>query len=151
MKDHYEKLIDSTQPLGKMDLEVGRHNFFLLSYFFEMSILLQQFKTTFRLAFPERPEEKLLLLTEKVVNVDKTDGKIRKYAMLGLHNTDMKNGMIFKYDCTMRTRASWKYWFRIFLLITLFLALQCIGMLLYLFCAGKTEDNLKQVTKNSWL
>ena len=31
------------------------------------------------MAFPERPEEKLLLLTEKVANVDKTDGMIRKY------------------------------------------------------------------------
>ena len=39
---------------------------------------VQQFKVTFRLAFPERPEEKLLLLTEKVANVDKTDGMIRK-------------------------------------------------------------------------
>ena len=40
--------------------------------------MLQQFKVTFRLAFPERPEEKLLLLTEKVANVDKTDGMIRE-------------------------------------------------------------------------
>ena len=43
---------------------------------------LQQFKVTFRLAFPERPEEKLLLLTEKVANVDKTDGMIRKSDLL---------------------------------------------------------------------
>merc|ERR1712223_1123257 len=31
---------------------------------------LEQFKVTFRLAFPERPEEKLLLLTEKVATED---------------------------------------------------------------------------------
>ena len=48
-------------------------------YFLSCNIsFLQQFKVTFRLAFPERPEEKLLLLTEKVANVDKTDGMIRK-------------------------------------------------------------------------
>ena len=82
MKDHYEELIESTQPLGKMDLEVKETTLFLV--FLEHFLLLQQFKNTFRLAFPERPEEKLLLLTEKVANVDKTDGKIRKYALLGL-------------------------------------------------------------------
>merc|ERR1712037_400326 len=76
VEDYYNELIAKC-PIGKMDLE--------------------QFKVTFRLAFPERPEEKLLLLTEKVANVDKTDG------MIPLH---------------------------------------CMGMLLYLFCDGKTEDNL---------
>merc|ERR1711973_467469 len=76
VEDYYNDLIAKC-PIGKMDLE--------------------QFKVTFRLAFPERPEEKLLLLTEKVANVDKTDG------MIPLH---------------------------------------CMGMLLYLFCDGKTEDNL---------
>merc|ERR1712181_189380 len=54
----------------------------------------------FRLAFPERPEDKLELLTTKVANVEKTDGKI---------------------------------------------PLHTIGMLLYLFCDGKTEDNLGQM------
>merc|ERR1712226_95245 len=76
VEDYYNELIAKC-PIGKMDLE--------------------QFKVTFRLAFPERPEEKLLLLTEKVANVDKTDG------MIPLH---------------------------------------CMGMLLYLFCDGKTEVNL---------
>merc|ERR1712219_79554 len=76
VEDYYNDLIAKC-PIGKMDLE--------------------QFKVTLRMAFPERPEEKLLLLTEKVANVDKTDG------MIPLH---------------------------------------CMGMLLYLFCDGKTEDNL---------
>merc|ERR1712241_388930 len=47
---------------------------------------LEQFKVTFRLAFPERPEEKLLLLTEKVANVDKTDGMIPLHCMGKLLN-----------------------------------------------------------------
>jgi len=60
----------------------------------------EEFKKIFRLAFPERPEDKLELLTAKVANVEKTDGKI---------------------------------------------PLHTIGMLLYLFCDGKTEDNLGQM------
>merc|ERR1712210_98659 len=60
----------------------------------------EEFKKIFRLAFPERPEDKLELLTTKVANVEKTDGKI---------------------------------------------PLHTIGMLLYLFCDGKTEDNLGQM------
>ena len=36
------------------------------------------FKAIFRLAFPERPEAKLDLLVEKVRNVEKTSGTIRK-------------------------------------------------------------------------
>jgi len=60
----------------------------------------QEFKKIFRLAFPERPEDKLDLLTCKVANAEKTDGKI---------------------------------------------PLHTIGMLLYLFCEGKTEDNLGQM------
>merc|ERR1712013_862438 len=47
VEDYYNDLIAKC-PIGKMDLE--------------------QFKVTFRLAFPERPEEKLLLLTEKDAN-----------------------------------------------------------------------------------
>ena len=39
---------------------------------------LKEFKKIFRLAFPERPEDKLELLTTKVANVEKTDGKIRE-------------------------------------------------------------------------
>merc|ERR1712210_84374 len=60
----------------------------------------EEFKKIFRLAFPERPEDKLELLTTKVANVEKTDGKIPRHT---------------------------------------------IGMLLYLFCDGKTEDNLGQM------
>merc|ERR1712088_723326 len=60
----------------------------------------EEFKKIFRLAFPERPEDKLDLLAAKVANVEKTDGKI---------------------------------------------PLHTIGMLLYLFCDGKTEDNLGQM------
>ena len=45
---------------------------FMLLYF------LKEFKKIFRLAFPERPEDKLELLTMKVANVEKTDGKIRE-------------------------------------------------------------------------
>merc|ERR1712112_601671 len=60
VEDYYNELIAKC-PIGKMDLE--------------------QFKVTFRLAFPERPEEKLLLLTEKVANVDKTDGMIPLHCM----------------------------------------------------------------------
>merc|ERR1719145_494761 len=58
------------------------------------------FKKIFRLAFPERPEEKLDALIEKIRNVEKTDGSIPMHA---------------------------------------------IGMLIYLFCDGKTEDNLGQM------
>merc|ERR1711884_268763 len=61
VEDYYNDLIAKC-PIGKMDLE--------------------QFKVTFRLAFPERPEEKLLLLTEKVANVDKTDGMIPLHSMM---------------------------------------------------------------------
>merc|ERR1712088_7732 len=60
----------------------------------------EEFKKIFRLAFPERPEDKLDLLAAKVANVEKTDGKI---------------------------------------------PLHTIGMLLYLFCDGKTEDNIGQM------
>ena len=42
------------------------------------SSYLKEFKKIFRLAFPERPEDKLELLTMKVANVEKTDGKIRE-------------------------------------------------------------------------
>merc|ERR1719342_658988 len=35
------------------------------------------FKKIFRLAFPERPEEKLDALIEKIRNVEKTDGSIQ--------------------------------------------------------------------------
>jgi len=79
VSDYYTELM-SRCPDGKMEPE--------------------EFKKIFRLAFPERPEDKLDLLTTKVANVEKTDGKI---------------------------------------------PLHTIGMLLYLFCDGKTEDNLGQM------
>ena len=59
MSDQYNELL-AKYPLGKMDAE--------------------DFKMVFRLAFPERPEEKLTALTEKLRNVEKTDGTIRKYS-----------------------------------------------------------------------
>ena len=59
MSDQYNELI-AKYPLGKMDAD--------------------DFKKVFRLAFPERPEEKLTALTEKLRNVEKTDGTIRKYS-----------------------------------------------------------------------
>merc|ERR1712213_246139 len=70
VEDYYNDLIAKC-PIGKMDLE--------------------QFKVTFRLAFPERPEEKLLLLTEKVANVDKTDGKTEDN-LLGIFNLFDEDG-----------------------------------------------------------
>ena len=59
MSDQYNELL-AKYPLGKMGAE--------------------DFKMVFRLAFPERPEEKLTALTEKLRNVEKTDGTIRKYS-----------------------------------------------------------------------
>merc|ERR1712227_1133251 len=41
----------------------------------------EDFKKVFRLAFPERPEEKLTALTEKLRNVEKTDGSIPMHAI----------------------------------------------------------------------
>ena len=55
--EYYTELIEK-YPHGKMDAE--------------------DFKRIFRLAFPERPEDKLDLLTEKIRNVERTDGSIRK-------------------------------------------------------------------------
>merc|ERR1712021_96331 len=58
------------------------------------------FKKIFRLAFPERPEEKLDSLIKKIQNEEKTDEQI---------------------------------------------PIHSIAMLIYLFCDGKTEDNLGQM------
>merc|ERR1711972_706566 len=58
--DLYNELIEK-YPLGKMDPE--------------------DFKKVFRFAFPERPEEKLTALTEKLRNVEKTDGTIPMHAI----------------------------------------------------------------------
>ena len=80
------------------------------------------FKAIFRLAFPERPEAKLDLLVEKVRNVEKTSGTIRK----NLYQRLQENELIIHV-----------------------LAIYCILMLIYLFCDGKTEDNLGQVVTSS--
>jgi len=57
VNDYYKEVIESSS-IGKMEPEM--------------------FKKIFRLAFPERPEEKLDALIEKIRNVEKTDGSIRK-------------------------------------------------------------------------
>ena len=57
MSSEYNDLL-AKYPLGKMDPE--------------------DFKRIFNLAFPERPEEKVNALTEKLRNCEKTDGSIRK-------------------------------------------------------------------------
>eukprot|EP00092_Neocalanus_flemingeri_P022114 GFUD01023990.1.p1 GENE.GFUD01023990.1~~GFUD01023990.1.p1 ORF type:complete len:196 (-),score=65.35 GFUD01023990.1:110-697(-) len=80
VSDYYKELIEKCGSLGKMEPE--------------------DFKMIFRLAFPERPEEKLDALVEKIRNVEKTDGSIPIYS---------------------------------------------IALLIYLFCDGKTEDNLGQM------
>jgi len=79
VSDYYKEVIE-TSSVGKMEPEM--------------------FKKIFRLAFPERPEEKLDALIEKIRNVEKTDGSI---------------------------------------------PIHSIAMLIYLFCDGKTEDNLGQM------
>ena len=58
VSDYYKEVMESAS-IGKIDPEL--------------------FKKIFRLAFPERPEEKLDALIEKIRNVEKTDGSIRKY------------------------------------------------------------------------
>eukprot|EP00090_Calanus_glacialis_P045559 TRINITY_DN8538_c0_g1_i1.p1 TRINITY_DN8538_c0_g1~~TRINITY_DN8538_c0_g1_i1.p1 ORF type:complete len:195 (-),score=60.01 TRINITY_DN8538_c0_g1_i1:59-643(-) len=60
VSDQYNELI-AKYPLGKMDAD--------------------DFKKVFRLAFPERPEEKLTALTEKLRNVEKTDGTIPMHSI----------------------------------------------------------------------
>jgi len=79
VSDYYKEVMESAS-IGKIDPEL--------------------FKKIFRLAFPERPEEKLDALIEKIRNVEKTDGSI---------------------------------------------PIHSIAMLIYLFCDGKTEDNLGQM------
>jgi len=58
--EYYTELIEK-YPHGKMDAE--------------------DFKRIFRLAFPERPEDKLDLLTEKIRNVERTDGSIPMFTI----------------------------------------------------------------------
>ena len=59
VRDYHKEIIENSS-VGKIEPEL--------------------FKKIFRLAFPERPEEKLDLLVEKIRNVEKTDGSIRKYS-----------------------------------------------------------------------
>ena len=92
VSDYYTELMSRCSD-GKMEPEVRTRTHFMLSnfhsytfYFLQFSLThvfmicphLKEFKKIFRLAFPERPEDKLELLTTKVANVEKTDGKIRK-------------------------------------------------------------------------
>eukprot|EP00092_Neocalanus_flemingeri_P004090 GFUD01004402.1.p1 GENE.GFUD01004402.1~~GFUD01004402.1.p1 ORF type:complete len:195 (-),score=65.25 GFUD01004402.1:125-709(-) len=60
VSDYYNEIIEKYRD-GKMDAE--------------------DFKKIFRLAFPERPEEKLSALTEKIRNVEKTDGSIPMHSI----------------------------------------------------------------------
>merc|ERR1712141_498385 len=80
VSDYYNEIINKFGGSGQMDPET--------------------FKNIFRLAFPERPQEKLEVLVKKLRNVKNTSGDIPIYCML---------------------------------------------MLIYLFCDGKTEDNLGQM------
>jgi len=79
VRDYHKEIIENSS-VGKIEPEL--------------------FKKIFRLAFPERPEDKLDMLVEKIRNVEKTDGSI---------------------------------------------PIHSIAMLIYLFCDGKTEDNLGQM------
>ena len=56
--DYYNGIMEKSGETGQMDAET--------------------FKSIFRLAFPERPEEKLDALIVKLRNVEKTSGTIRK-------------------------------------------------------------------------
>ena len=100
--DLYNELIEK-YPLGKMDPE--------------------DFKKVFRLAFPERPEEKLTALTEKLRNVEKTDGSIRKCKSIKLVTATI---------CIVVNN--------------IFSAMHAIAMLLYLFSDAKKEENLGQAS-----
>jgi len=79
VRDYHKEIIENSS-VGKIEPEL--------------------FKKIFRLAFPERPEDKLDALIDKIRNVEKTDGSI---------------------------------------------PIHSIAMLIYLFCDGKTEDNLGQM------
>jgi len=79
VQDYYTELVEENRD-GKLDAET--------------------FKKIFRLAFPERPEDKLDALIKQIQNEEKTDENI---------------------------------------------PIHTIGMLIYLFCDGKTEDNLGQM------
>ena len=75
MSDYYTELM-SRCPDGKMEPEVKK---IIKTEILHEIVNLKEFKKIFRLAFPERPEDKLELLTTKVANVEKTDGKIREW------------------------------------------------------------------------
>ena len=88
VSDYYTELM-SRCPDGKMEPEVmtmtiiRKHGKIPISNLHILMFLhLKEFKKIFRLAFPERPEDKLELLTTKVANVEKTDGKIREQLQL---------------------------------------------------------------------
>ena len=62
MSDYYNEIINKFGSSGQMDPET--------------------FKNIFRLAFPERPQEKLEVLVKKLRNVENTSGDIRKISHL---------------------------------------------------------------------
>ena len=97
VSDYYTELM-SRCPDGKMEPEVMTMIMKMMMVVIRTAIMIsltlsnlhfnyvhifmfshwKEFKKIFRLAFPERPEDKLELLTTKVANVEKTDGKIRE-------------------------------------------------------------------------
>ena len=103
MVTEYFNDLTSKYPDGKMDV--------------------QDFKKIFQLAFPERKEAKVDQLAEKLRNVEKTDGTIRKM----------------------------KYHEKIILGITLTLyisAMFTIAMLLFWFSDGVLDENLAEVSRH---
>ena len=62
MLEYYSGIMEKFGESGQMDAE--------------------SFKSLFRLAFPERPEAKLDQLVEKLRNVEKTSGTIRKLTVI---------------------------------------------------------------------
>ena len=64
--DYYNGIMEKCGETGQVDAET--------------------FKSIFRLAFPERPEAKLDVLIEKLRNVEKTSGTIRKFVKIILFN-----------------------------------------------------------------
>ena len=67
VSDYYNEIIEKFGNTGQMDPDT--------------------FKRIFQLAFPERPEEKLEMLVNKLRNVEKTSGDIRKrHSILHISN-----------------------------------------------------------------
>ena len=97
--EYYTEMIKK-YPDGKMDVE--------------------DFKKIFHLAFPERKQDKVDQLAEKLRNVEKTDGTIRK---------------LQPFFCDI-----------LLIYIYLILALFTIAMLLFWFSDGPMDENLGEVS-----